>query len=158
MVCVPSQSSSPAELDVKLWDSAGQYDQKWISRYFSKNSFTVYDGIFFHACSGVHSIFYWLREELLAPVRLKRRHICCKVKAALCRPVCLKGRFNIPSFPKSTTGVGINMRCEVGREQWRTTYTSEEMWRHLTDLLNYRPVVHILTSSVKHMLMLNPRY
>ena len=68
----------------------------------------------------------------------------------------LKGRFNIPSFPK------INMWCDVkhkvGHEQWRTTYASEEMWRHLIDLLNYRPVAHILASLIKHTPMLNPHY
>ena len=32
------------------------------------------------------------------------------------------------------------------------------MWQRFIDLLNYRPVAHILASSVKHTPMLNPRF
>ncbi len=43
--------------------SAGRYDQKWISWYFSK--FYRFHGIwrylFFHAWPGVNHIFYWLK-------------------------------------------------------------------------------------------------
>ena len=45
---------------------------------------------------------------------------------------------------------------------WTVTYNicigKSVMWWHLIDLLNYRPVAHILASLVKHTPMLNPRY
>ena len=50
------------------------------------------------------------------------------------------------------------MKHKVGHQQWCTKYASEEMWRHLIDLLNYRTVAHVLASWVKHTPMFNPCY
>ena len=54
-------SVSVKALQVDVESSAGWYDQKCILFHW------IWLYIFFHAYSGVHSIFHWLREELLAP-------------------------------------------------------------------------------------------
>ena len=48
------------------------------------------------------------------------RHICSKVKAAICRLVYVKGTCNIPLVKKAATGVGLNIWREIGHKQWRT--------------------------------------
>ena len=55
---------------------------------------------FFMHNQAFRAFSYWLTEELLAPFTYTFT-FAARVKAALCRPVYLKGRFNIPSFPKS---------------------------------------------------------
>ena len=71
-----------------------------------------------------------------------KKHICSEVKAEMCRLVYLKGRCNIPSFPKSchlaAAEVAVNMwsdmKHEVGREVKQVEFVFKIRALHCTPL------------------------